>query len=158
MLFALGLPAFVLNKVLTPGFFADEDSKTPLRLSLWAMGINTALSLVGVWIIGWLAIPIATAIASWINVWMLWRVLRTRGYGGDLRLWTKIKRMALASLAMGAVLAGLSWLLDGSLETQIARVFALFGLIMIGLATYVIAARIFGAFTITELKAGLKRS
>ena len=157
MLFALGLPAFVLNKVLTPGFFADEDSKTPLRLSLWAMGINTALSLIGVWIIGWLAIPIATAIASWINVWMLWKVLRTRGYGGDFRLWTKLKRMALASLAMGVVLAGISWLLDGSLETQSARVFALFGLIMIGLATYVIAARVFGAFTLAELKAGLKR-
>ncbi len=156
-LFALGLPAFVLNKVLTPGFFADEDSKTPLRLSLWAMGINTVLSLIGVWVMGWLAIPIATAIASWINVWMLWQVLRKRGYGADLRLWTKLKRMALASVVMGVALAGASWLLDGSLETQIARVLALFGLIMIGLAAYVIAARMVGAFTLAELKAGLKR-
>jgi len=156
-LFALGLPAFVLNKVLTPGFFADEDSKTPLRLSLWAMGINTVLSLIGVWIFGWLAIPIATAIASWINVAMLWQILRKRGYGADLRLWTKLKRMTLASLAMGVVLVGASWLLDGSLETQAARVLALFGLVMIGIATYVIAARIFGAFTLAELKGSLRR-
>jgi len=157
-LFALGLPAFVLHKILTPGFFADEDSKTPLRLSLWAMAINTVLSLIGVWIFGWLAIPIATTIASWINVWMMWQVLRKRGYGGDVRLWTKLKRMALASLAMGVVLFWASWLLDGSLETQVARILALFGLIMIGLGTYTIAARLFGAFTLSELKESLKRS
>jgi putative peptidoglycan lipid II flippase len=156
-LFALGLPAFVLNKVLTPGFFADEDSKTPLRLSLWAMGINTVLSLIGVWLVGWLAIPVATSIAAWINVWFLWQVLRQRGYGADLRLWTKLKRMTAASLAMGAVLAGLSWFLAGSLEIQVARVFGLLGLVIVGGATYAIAARAFGAFTLAELKGSLKR-
>lgn len=157
-LFALGLPAFVLNKVLTPGFFADEDSKTPLRLSLWAMGTNTVLSLIGVWMMGWLAIPIATAIASWINIWMLWSVLRKRGYGGDLRLWKRVKRMAAASLVMGVVLAAASWFLSGSLELQAARILGLFGLVLLGLATYIIAARAFGAFTLAELKSGLKRS
>lgn len=156
-LFALGLPAFVLNKVLTPAFFADEDSKTPLRLSLWAMGINTVLSLIGVWLMGWLAIPLATSIAAWINVWFLWQRLRERGYGVDLRLWTRLKRMAAASLVMGAVLAGLSWLLTGSLEIQVARVFGLLGLVAIGFASYALAARALGAFTIAELKAGLKR-
>jgi putative peptidoglycan lipid II flippase len=156
-LFALGLPAFVLNKVLTPGFFADEDSKTPLRLSLWAMGINTVLSLIGVWIMGWLAIPIATSIASWINVWMLWQVLRRRGYGGDLRLWQRVKRMMAASLVMGLVLLGATWLLDGSLELPLARVLGLFGLVLLGLGTYVIVARAFGAFTLAELKGGLRR-
>ena len=88
---------------------------------------------------------------------MLWQILRKRGYGADLRLWTKLKRMTLASLAMGVVLVGASWLLDGSLETQAARVLALFGLVMIGIATYVIAARIFGAFTLAELKGSLRR-
>ncbi len=156
-LFALGLPAFVLTKVLTPGFFADEDSKTPLRMSLWAMGINTVLSLIGVWVIGWLAIPIATAIASWINIFMLWRVLRRRGYGADLRLWQRVKRMMAASLVMGLILVGASWLLDGSLEVPSARVFGLLGLILLGLSSYVIAARLFGAFTLSELKQGLRR-
>ena len=157
-LFALGLPAFVLTKVLTPGFFADEDSKTPLRFSLWAMGINTVLSLAGVWVIGWLAIPIATAIAAWINIWMLWRVLRQRGYGADLRLWQRVKRMAAASLVMGLVLLGAAWLLDGSLEVPLARVLGLLGLVALGLASYIVAARIFGAFTLAELKSGLRRS
>lgn len=156
-IFALGLPAFVLNKVLTPGFFADEDSKTPLRLSLIAVGINTVLSLIGVWIMGWLAIPIATAIASWINVWMLWQVLRRRGYGGDLRLWTKTKRMFAASLVMGAVLLGASWMLSGSLELPLARVVGLLGLVILGMASYALAARAFGAFTLSELKGSLRR-
>jgi len=122
------------------------------------MGINTVLSLIGVWMMGWLAIPIATAIASWINIWMLWSVLRKRGYGGDLRLWHRIKRMAAASLVMGVVLAAASWFLSGSLELQVARILGLFGLVLLGLATYIIAARAFGAFTLAELKSGLKRS
>lgn len=157
-LFALGLPAFVLNKVLTPGFFADEDSKTPLRLSLWAMGINTVLALLGAWLIGWLAIPVATAIASWVNVAMLWARLRERGYGVDMRLWTRMKRMLGASFVMGVVVWLAAYALRDVFEVPLARVLALLGLVAIGLGVYGIAGRALGAFTLGELKGGLRRS
>lgn len=157
-LFALGLPAFVLNKVLTPGFFAAEDSRTPLRLSLWAMGINTVLSLIGAWLLGWLAIPVATAIASWINVAMLWSRLRARGYGVDLRLWTRVQRMLLASLIMGAVVWLAAYGLRDAFETPLGRVLGMLGLVAVGLGVYGLAGRAFGAFTLSELKGGLRRS
>ncbi len=156
-LFALGLPAFVLNKTLTPGFFAAEDSKTPLRLSLWAMGINTVLALAGAWWFGWMAIPVATSIAAWVNVIWLWVLLYERGYAIDTRLARKVPRLALASVVMGAVLMGLAWLLRDSLNSGLARVAGVFGLIILGMTTYALSARLFGAFTLGELRAGLRR-
>jgi len=157
-LFALGLPAFVLNKTLTPAFFAAEDSRTPLRLSLWAMGINTVLAIVGALSFGWVAIPVATAIAAWVNTVWLWIVLRQRGYAMDERLARRLPRMALASVVMGIVL----WLAaragSGLFETGLARIPALLGLVFLGVAVYALAARAMGAFTLAELKAGIRRT
>lgn len=157
-LFATGLPAFVLNKTLTPAFFAAEDSKTPLRLSLWAMLINTVLAVAGAVTMGWMAIPLATAIAAWVNTVWLWVLLRQRGYAIDDRLARRIPRMALASLVMGAALWGAAVGLAPWFESGLARVGALLLLIALGMAVYGLAARLMGAFTVAELKAGLRRA
>ena len=157
-LFALGLPAFVLNKTLTPAFFAAEDSRTPLRLSLWAMGINTVLALAGAFTIGWIAIPVATAFAAWVNTIWLWLLLHRRGYAMDARLAHRLPRMALASIAMGVVLWASAQAASGWFESGWARVPALLGLVMLGMASYAVAARLMGAFTLAELKAGLRRT
>ncbi len=157
-LFALGLPAFVLNKTLTPAFFAAEDSRTPLRLSLWAMGINTVLAIAGAMTVGWIAIPVATAIAAWINTGWLWWLLRQRGYAIDARLAHRLPRMAVASVVMGIVLWFAARMGAGWFEVGLARVPALLGLIALGMATYALAARAMGAFTLAELKAGLRRT
>ncbi len=157
-LFATGLPAFVLNKTLTPAFFAAEDSRTPLRLSLWAMGINTVLALAGAMTVGWLAIPVATAVAAWINAGWLWLILRRRGYAMDGRLARRLPRMALASLVMGGVL----WVAAGAVapwfEDGWMRLPGLLLLVALGMGTYALAARAMGAFTMAELKAGLRRA
>ncbi len=157
-LFAIGLPAFVLNKTLTPAFFADEDSKTPLRLSLWAMGINTVLAIGGALTVGWLAIPVATSIAAWINAGWLWILLRRRGYTMDARLVRRLPRLAGASVVMGVAL----WISAGAVaelfESGFMRVLLLLVLVFGGMAVYALAARALGAFTLGELKAGLRRT
>lgn len=157
LLFAIGLPAFVLNKVLTPAFFADEDSRTPLRLALWMMGINSALSLIGVMVLGWLAVPLATSIAAWINVVWLWAGLRKRGYGMDVRLWRKLKRSTIAAIGMGALLWVCAYALQGSLEPQLARLAGVFGLLLVGVASYALIGQWLGAFSLSELKQGMRR-
>ena len=157
-LFALGLPAFVLNKTLTPAFFAAEDSRTPLRLALWAMGINTVLAIAGSWVFGWVAIPVATAVAAWVNTVWLWIVLRQRGYAMDARLVRRLPRMALASVAMGAVL----WLSAAAMapwfDSALTRIPALLALVATGMIAYALAGRAAGAFTLAELKGGLRRA
>ena len=157
-LFATGLPAFVLNKTLTPAFFAAEDSKTPLRLSLWAMGINTVLAIGGALTLGWVAIPVATAIASWINTGWLWILLRKRGYAMDTRLAYRLPRLFIASLAMGGVLWVAARTGAGLFESGWLRVPALLGLVLLGMVSYGLVARMLGAFTLKELKAGFRRT
>src|SRR5690606_32786876 len=44
--FSIGLPSYVLVKVLTPGFYARSDTKTPVRFALWSVGINLVGNLI----------------------------------------------------------------------------------------------------------------
>ena len=103
--FALGLPAFVLLKVLTPAFFAREDTRTPM---IWA-GISAVINIVvGITlfnIIGFEGLALATTLAAWVNVIGLYFLLkRNGGLAPDRRLKRHLPRIGLASLIMGACL------------------------------------------------------
>lgn len=105
--FALGLPAFVLLKVLTPAFFARENTRTPM---IWA-GISAVLNLsLGYTLfktIGFHGLALATSIAAWINVVGLGSILlKSSDLDPDARLKKHLPRVALASAVMGA---GLWW-------------------------------------------------
>jgi putative peptidoglycan lipid II flippase len=79
-MFSLGLVAFVIIKILTPVFFAYEDAKLPFLISLINLGINTILSILLFNYIGFIGIALATSIAAWINVFMLFIFLIKRKY------------------------------------------------------------------------------
>lgn len=153
-LFALGLPAFVLVKVFTPGYFAEEDSKTPLRLSLIAVGVNTALSLLGAYLFGWLAIPVATAIAAWLNAAMLWRGLAGNGYVIEPMLRRRVIGMVAASVVMGIALIGVTALAAPLMESGWLRVPVLLGLIALGVGVYGVAAQLMGG---VDMRRALRR-
>ncbi len=103
--YGLGLPAFVLTKVLLPGFFARENTRTPLKLA----GITVVVDVVAAvglyfvfkrWGLGHVGIALATSIASWVNVYLLSRGLR--GFVKvDAKLWAKLLRTLLAAVLMG---------------------------------------------------------
>ena len=83
--FSIGLPSYVLVKVLTPGFYARADTRTPVRLALFSVAVNLVGNLIliptlGRFGMGHVGPPLATAIASTVNVAMLYRVLRKRGH------------------------------------------------------------------------------
>lgn len=137
-LFALGLPAFVLIKVFQPAFFAREDTATPMRFSVMSIAVNIvgAVALYGV--VGFLGIPIATTLASWLNAGLLYVTATRRGlFRSDARLRTRSLRILAASLGMGLVLLALEWPLlgafDGGLLVKLAALSALVGA---GLAVY----------------------
>jgi putative peptidoglycan lipid II flippase len=69
--FSFGLPAFVLAKILTPIYYANLDTKTPLRISVQSFVINSLLT-IGLMIpFKHVGIALASSISSWINVWLL---------------------------------------------------------------------------------------
>ncbi len=157
--FSLGLPSYVLVKVLTPGFYAREDTKTPVRYATISIGVNLIGNLILIPTIGHVGPPLATAIASCVNVWMLYRTLAKRGhFVADPILRRRVPRLALATLLMGATLFGLDRLIDpwmsGSLPVRFA---ALGGLVAGGCAIYGLACFVTGAFRVADLKALMRR-
>ena len=102
--FAAGLPAFVLIKVLQPGFFAREDTRTPMIFSLISVGVNFALAVTLFFgPLGFVGLALATSAAGWSNALMLAVTLRKRGLlPVDARLRRSLPRIVLASALMGA--------------------------------------------------------
>lgn len=98
----LGLPAYVLVKVLTPGFFARRDTKTPVYTAVGALAVNIALNLVLIPIMGVAGLALAGAIAAWVNCLLLYGVLHRRGHFViEPDLLGRIGRIAVSAAAMG---------------------------------------------------------
>ncbi|MDX2221470.1 MAG: murein biosynthesis integral membrane protein MurJ [Rhodospirillaceae bacterium] len=118
--FAFGLPAYVLIKALTPGFFARHDTLTPVKISVVALIANVGIALALIGPLGHVGIALATTVSAWINVSALAVVLVRRGhFRPDARLVARAPRLALASAAMAAGL----WALSASLASALGSVF-----------------------------------
>ncbi|MEX2519863.1 MAG: murein biosynthesis integral membrane protein MurJ [Paracoccaceae bacterium] len=158
-LFALGLPAFVAQKVVQPAFFAREDTRTPLYCALASVALNTIVSAGGAPVIGWIAIPIGTALAGWLNLALLWRAARRYGaaVAPDARLRRRLPRLALASLIMGAALWGGAAALSDALAAPGFRYLALAGLVLFGVAVYAAVAVGLGAVSARDVRAVFRR-
>ena len=78
--YALGLVAFILMKIYTPIFFANENAKPTLYISAINLVINTLLSIILFVYIGFIGIPIATSVSAWISVLLMNYYLKEHGY------------------------------------------------------------------------------
>jgi putative peptidoglycan lipid II flippase len=158
--YAVGLPAYVLIKVLTPGFYAREDTRTPVKIAVVAVILNTAVALALMGPLAHVGIALATAASAWLNVVALAVVLRRRGYlAPDAPLLKRVPRMVLASALMGGALWALVPLLSGWMSGGLAlRVAALTVLVIVGLIVFAVAALITGAADRAELKRLFRRA
>jgi putative peptidoglycan lipid II flippase len=160
--FAFGLPAFVLIKVFAPGFFAREDTATPMRFALVSVLINltVAVSLSFFW--RHVGIAAATAVAAWVNASLLGFTLWRRGHfiaDADLRM--RAPRLLLSCLCMAAVLI-LGRLLTSDMfnedTRQLVSALALLFLVGSGAAVYFLLAHFTGAMTLRDLATMMRRS
>jgi putative peptidoglycan lipid II flippase len=146
---ALGLPAYVLVKVLHPSFFAREDTKTPMLYAGISLAANVILSLMLFLLIGATGIAIATALAGWINVALLAAELSRRdSFALDDIFRRRFFGILAACAVMGAVVFVLVRALGAGFSPQsglIMQVVSLIALVGAGLATYLGAAHLFGA-------------
>src|SRR6185436_14118777 len=162
--FSIGLPSYVLVKVLTPGFYARADTRTPVRLALYSVGINLVGNLILIPLLGRIGFghvgpPLATDLASSVNMVMLYVVLRRRGhFEADAQLRRRLPRLALAALIMGAAIFFLAPFADPYLtRSLLLRGLALGALVGGGVALYGLACFLTGAFAMDDLKTLLKR-
>jgi putative peptidoglycan lipid II flippase len=77
--YALGLVAFMLIKVLAPGFFARQDTKTPVKVGIIAMVANMVFNLILIWPLAHAGLALATALSAFLNAGMLAWLLRRQG-------------------------------------------------------------------------------
>lgn len=104
-IFGLGLPAFVLIKAFTPGYFAREDTRTPMIFAAISVAVNVALALALFPSMGAPGIATASSVAGWVNALMLLVVLVRRGHWGrEEALMRRIPRLVLSSALMGVAL------------------------------------------------------
>lgn len=157
--FSLGLPSYVLVKVLTPGYYARHDTRTPVRFAIQSVGINLVGNIIFIPLFsrygfGHVGPPLATAIASTVNVWLLFRTLRQRGqFEADQRLRRKAPRIALSAIVMGASLYWIVPAVDPYLTGSIlSRAAGLLSLVGCGAAIYALACLLTGAFVFDDLK------
>ncbi len=145
--YAIGLPAYILNRTLTPGFHARQDTTTPVRIAFGIIAINLALSLLLMPWLGHVGLALATALAAWVNTALLgWLLLRRRHWYMDARLKRRAWRILLAALAMGLALWGLNRaLLPWYGQGEAWRIAALVLLVLGGMLVYLGAALAFGA-------------
>ncbi len=99
--FGLGLPAFVLIKVFSTFFFANNDTKTPFYISLISVILNICISVYYFKSIGFIIIPIATTISSWFNSFILFIYLRKRDlFRFNKTFLSKLIKIFFASILM----------------------------------------------------------
>ncbi|MBD3665821.1 murein biosynthesis integral membrane protein MurJ [Sulfitobacter sp. TSTF-M16] len=159
-IYGLGLPAFVLQKILQPVYFAREDTKRPFYFALVAMVVNAALAIGLAPVVGWIAPALATTFAGWAMFACL--AIGARRYGDaakfDARFHKRIWRVIAASIAMGVAL----WFGNAALQPFLGlpwiRAFALILLLLIGAVSYFGVGQMIGAFRISEFKNALRRS
>lgn len=158
--YGAGLPAFVLQKVLQPLYFAREDTRSPFRYAVVAMFVNAAVAIGLALAIGFLGAAIGTTAAAWVMVWLLVRGTRPMGMVArfDERYRRRIGRIVVAAALMGVVLWLLAALLLGPLlGTPGWRYPALVVLIGAGLGSYFWFGQLLGALDVAEFREVLRR-
>ena len=158
-IYGLGLPAFVLQKVLQPLFFARSDTVTPFRFAVVAMVINAVIAIGLAPVIGFQAAAWGTTVGGWATVALLWARSRTLGRAVevDARLAGRVLRILAAALAMAAVLIGVEALLGDMLYTAGLRYGALAVLVLSGIAVYFAVADLIGATSLRDIRGVLRR-
>ncbi|MFO1240481.1 MAG: murein biosynthesis integral membrane protein MurJ [Sphingomonadaceae bacterium] len=141
-----GLPAYVLVKVITPGFYARKDTRTPVKTAGIVLLANVILNFALIPPFGIYGLASAIAICSWLNCVMLYVILRKRGHFHiEPWLWGRIGRQLFAA----AVMAGLLFFLRDQFAEWFAgstgrRILAVGAIVSAGGAAYLVTAFLTG--------------
>jgi putative peptidoglycan lipid II flippase len=166
---SFGLPAFALVKVVLPAFYARQDTRTPVRAGVASLVANMVFNVVFLAILYWIWVPpslqhgpvltalskvpglhfalgLASAVASYLNLALLWRWLGQAGVYERQAGWGRfLARLLAACAAMaGAVVAGLHFAPDFTQVALLQRVLWLGVLVIGGVSVYLVAMLLLG--------------
>ena len=157
--FAIGLPAYVLIKALTPGFFAREDTRTPVKIAIGAVALNLILAVALMQVLAHVGIALAAAVSAWANAGFLAFLLHRSGhFQPDARLIRAVPRVLLAAIVMALALWAGADVLDDWFRAGAARkLLALAGLILAGMVLFFGLAQLLGGSDLRQVARQLRR-
>ncbi|RKZ36327.1 MAG: murein biosynthesis integral membrane protein MurJ [Gammaproteobacteria bacterium] len=152
--YSLGLMGFASIKVLAPGFFSRQDTRTPVRIGVIAMVANIVLNLILVVPLAHAGLALATSLSAFLNAGLLYRALRKHGVHRPSPGWAGfIVRVLIANGVMGIAIAIGVGDLALWLQADVAyRVIRLAALVFGGVAVYFLALAICGVRVSTLIK------
>jgi putative peptidoglycan lipid II flippase len=152
--YSLGLLFMMLVKVLAPGYYARQDTKTPVRIGIIAMVANMVLNLVLIGPFGHVGLALATTLSAALNAFLLWRGLRRQSFHVFTKAWIRLLVSVMGGLF--CLLAGLFWVgrwaFDWTAAADLQRVMMLAFVVALGLLLYLGGSALFG-FRLKMLKA-----
>lgn len=158
--FAIGAPAWILVRVLQPGYFAREDTRTPMRYTIITAVVNMALCVPLFMVLRHVGCALATSVAGFVNVALLLVGLRKMGF---LQLETgftsRLVRVLLSSALMGLAVWGIAELASPWIyaEGRLIRLVALSVVVAIGMFVYLTLILLTRVTTVSDLRTRLRR-
>ena len=159
--YAIGLPAYVLVKSITPNFFARGDTKTPVKYSMVVLVTNLSIAVLLMKPFGHVGIATATTIAAFVSLWQYLHGLKKRNYWTcPFELFKKIIKICVCSLIMSATIFLTQNLFNlyfnNWLHLSIFPKLILFSIICIlGFITFIFCARVTKVIDLKEIVANL---
>ena len=151
--FAFGLPAFSLIKVFSSFYFARHNTKLPFYISLFSVLLNILISVIFFKKVGFIIIPIATTISSWVNYILLFIFLiKDNFFSFNLVFILRFFRILFSSVIMGIIIYYLIIFFKTNLtyDQSFKSVF-LIGIVIVGLISYLLIAFLIKAFKISDI-------
>lgn len=154
-----GLVSFMFIKVLAPGYYARQDTKTPVKIAIRAMVANMAFNLMLAPFFGYVGLAMATTLSATLNAWMLYQGLKQQGiYKIPVKTWYYMARIIVSALVMAGVVYYLSpsfdYWLTLSFSAQVSKLVMCIGL---GALSYFASLYMFGMrFTDIKVQGRLK--
>lgn len=157
--FAIGIPAYVLTKILAASFFARQDTKTPVKIGCICIGISLILNLILMQYFAHVGLALSTSLSAWVNAALLYSYLKKRQW---FRLppsvWGLILKVGIATTAMGLSLWAFSQvrsMIFGS--GLLAEIIYILMAVALGLSVYLSASFYFKLISLTQIRKALSR-
>ena len=144
--YAFGLLAFMLIKVLAPGYFSRQDTKTPVKIAVKAMLVNMVFNLILVWPLDHAGLALATSLSAFMNAgWLLHGLIREGVFRWQAGWGMMLVRLLLSAAAMVTVLLGIQTQLGDWLQAGLwDRVQWMSLLVLAGGGTYLLMLVLLG--------------
>lgn len=152
--YSIGLPAYICVKIFSTAYWSQQDTMSPVKISVITTVLNICLSLILIWPFGVAGIAISTGLVGWIQLGLLYRGLRKHdALKFDVRFKSVIFKIAFSAFIMASVILVIDNYFEEFLRSgEIQKIAGLIGLVLLGLIVYGVSVMTTGAVKIDEIK------